>query len=76
MEPTYQDNSVKDSDQAEAPEQDYLIYDERAEISLPEAITWASSLPYGVTLYIYDLGQGINVVGNISDLIKAQKEKE
>ena len=61
MEPTYHDNSVVDSDQAEETTDD-VVYDERAEISLADAVIWVQSLPFPATLYLYDLGRGINVV--------------
>lgn len=61
MEPTYHDNSVADSDQAEETEDD-IVYDQREEISLADAVVWVQSLPFPATLYLYDLGQGINVV--------------
>jgi hypothetical protein len=58
IEPTYHDNSVDDSDEAEE-EIDSVVYDGRAVISVGDAIAWASSLPFAVTLYLYDLGDGI-----------------
>jgi len=61
MEPTYHDNSVPGADQAEETLDD-IVYDERAEISVAEALIWVQSLPFPATLYLYDLGQGINVV--------------
>jgi len=68
VEPTYHDNSVQDSDQTEAPEHSFSHYDQREEISLTDAVIWASSLPYAVTLYFYDLGDGVSVAGRISNL--------
>jgi hypothetical protein len=59
IEPTYHDNSVDDSDQAEVPDSDFVDYDERAAISVGDAIAWALSLPFAATLYLYDLGDGI-----------------
>jgi hypothetical protein len=59
VEPTYHDNSVDDSDQTEVPEPDFFLYDERAAISVGDAIAWALSLPFAATLYLYDLGDGI-----------------
>jgi hypothetical protein len=58
VEPTFHDNSIADSDQAH-PEDVGSPYDTREGISLAEAIEWASTLDYGVTLYLYDLGKGI-----------------
>ena len=57
IEPTYHDNSVDDSDETEIPDHpDFVVYDERAAISVADAVAWAASLPYAVTLYLYDLG--------------------
>lgn len=64
--PTYHDNSIQDADQAEAPEHSFCVYDQKEEISLADAVTWASSLPYAATLYFYDSGDGIGVAGRIS----------
>ena len=61
VEPTWHDNSAKDADQADS-WPDEFEYDERESISLFEAINWAGSLPYPVTLYLYDEGKGTNVV--------------
>src|ERR1700760_4621852 len=61
VEPTYHDNSCQDSDQAEETVND-LVYDQRPEISLADAVAWAQSLSFAATLYLYDLGQGINTV--------------
>ncbi len=30
--------------------------------SVVDAVNWANDLPYAVTLYLYDEGQGINIV--------------
>jgi hypothetical protein len=66
MEPTYHDNVCPDSDQADGTPDD-IAYDHRAEISLADAVTWVQSLPFPATLYLYDLGQGINAAnGNQS----------
>jgi len=67
VEPTYHDNAVQDSDQAELPEPGFTVYDERAAISLVDAVAWATALPFAVALYLYDLGHGINVVGKLSE---------
>ena len=66
IEDTWHDNSVSDSD--EAPEDlsgAGVIYDQRASITLTEAIRWANEQVSPVTLYIYDEGAGFNV-GRIS----------
>ncbi len=60
IEPTWHDNSYKDSDQAE--EIDAPEYDERPSISLADAVVWAQAQPFAVTLFLYDLGRGTNVV--------------
>ena len=59
VEPIYHDNSIKDSDETEIPEPGFIAYDERAVISVADAIAWATSLPFAATLYLYDLGSGI-----------------
>jgi hypothetical protein len=61
MEPTYHDNSVADSDQAHETTDD-IIYDQRAELSVADAVAWVQSLPFPATLYLYDLGDGISAV--------------
>lgn len=68
IEPTWHDNKCTDSDYSPKWVTEPTVgYDERAEISLHEALHWAMNLPYGVTLYLYDLGQGINIVGKASE---------
>jgi hypothetical protein len=59
IEPTYHDNTVDDSDETEVPEPGFTVYDERAIISVSDAIAWAVSLPFAATLYLYDLGDGM-----------------
>jgi hypothetical protein len=59
IEPVAHDNSCHDSDRADPPEGDFVPYDQRAEISLADAVIWAQSLSFAVTLYLYDLGDGI-----------------
>lgn len=59
VEPVSHDNSCPDSDRADEPGQGYFHFDQRAEISLADAVVWAQSLPFAVTLYLYDLGDGI-----------------
>jgi hypothetical protein len=54
IEPTWHDNKCKDSDQAEA-SQNELDYNERADLSVADAIKWADQFPFSVTLYLYDL---------------------
>jgi hypothetical protein len=58
IEPTWADNSCRDSDQAEADDPGAVVYEKREAISLAEAITWANAKPYAVTLYLYDEGRG------------------
>src|SRR5262245_48062562 len=62
IEPTCHDNRCKDSDQAPPMELIGLGYDERENISLAGAIEWAQGLHYPVTLYLYDLEDGIRAV--------------
>ena len=72
VEPTHQDNRVKDSDQCDPPNTSYetlqiITYDDRVNIALSDAVKWANELPYGVTLYIYDpntLDQGTKLMPN------------
>jgi hypothetical protein len=52
-EPTWHDNKCKDTDKAK-PTTGELDYEERANISVQDAIKWASDLPYSVTLYLYE----------------------
>jgi hypothetical protein len=55
-EATSHDNSKSDGDHADGG--DDIVYDQRLGISLADAITWANSLPGGVTLFLYDEGRG------------------
>ena len=59
VEPVSHDNSCPDSDQADEPGEGSFPFDQRTEISLADAVVWAQSLPFAVTLYLYDLGDGI-----------------
>jgi hypothetical protein len=59
IEPTSHDNSCADADQADDSAEESFAYDQRAEISLADAVIWAQSQPFAVTLYLYDLGDGI-----------------
>jgi hypothetical protein len=59
IEPVSHDNSCADSDQADEKDEGAILYDHRAEISLADAVVWAQSQPFAVTLYLYDLGEGI-----------------
>jgi hypothetical protein len=56
IEPVSHDNACQDADQAD---EEFFAYDQKAEISLADAVIWAQSLSYTVTLYLYDLGDGI-----------------
>jgi dTDP-glucose pyrophosphorylase len=58
VEATYHDNICADSDQAED-DANAVTYDQREEISLAKAVIWAQAFPSAVTLYLYDLGDGI-----------------
>jgi hypothetical protein len=59
IEPTWQDNSCQDSDQAEV-DRDASCYEERMNISVAEAVAWATAQPYAVTLHLYDEGRGFS----------------
>jgi hypothetical protein len=65
------DNSCPDSDQADEPKSDFSVHDQKAEISLADAVIWAQSQPFAVTLYLYDLGDEISVARKLSDPIKS-----
>lgn len=60
VEPACQDNSVKDSDQAEKPMHDWS-YDERDGISVQEAIAWAGRHIGQTTLFLRDEGDNETV---------------
>jgi hypothetical protein len=55
--------------EARSPNRAFFDYDQREEISLADAVFWASSLSFEVTLYVYDLGEGIKSAGKLSDLL-------
>jgi hypothetical protein len=57
IEPTWHDNS-HDGDRTEATEGE-SEYDEKANISLEEALAWGNEFKYPVTLFLYDEGDGI-----------------
>lgn len=57
VEPTWHDNSME-GDTVE-PTEDESDYDEKPGISVDEAIAWAHTFQNAVTLYLYDLGDGI-----------------
>jgi len=54
-EPTWHDNKCPDSDQAD-PNPNESDYQERANISVSDALEWAHLLPFPVTLYLNDSG--------------------
>jgi hypothetical protein len=56
VEPTWHDNSVADSDKAEAT-QGEIDYEERKGLSVADAIAWAKAFPFPVTIYLYDEGE-------------------
>jgi len=72
IEATWHDNGVPDSDQAER--DDGPTYEEKAAISVADAITWAQAEAFPVTLYLYDLGKGINVASR-SEVQALQRTK-
>lgn len=53
IEPTWHDNSCQDADQSQ-PSLNEIELSKIASVSVQDAITWAHSLGYGVTLYLYD----------------------
>lgn len=65
FEPTCHDNNLKAGiygDTTEHTDYDGMGYDEIKKCSLNEAIDWGIKSINYVTLYIYDLGKGINVI--------------
>ena len=53
------DNSCADADQAPEAEVTTVVdYDQRENISVADAVTWANQQPCPVTLYLYDEGCG------------------
>jgi len=56
VEPNWHDNSVADSDKAEAT-QGEIDYEERKGLSVADAIAWAKAFPFPVTIYLYDEGE-------------------
>ena len=59
VEAAWQDNTVKDADQAPPGEKDGPLYEEREHIPLSDAITWATAFAEPVTLFLYDEDAGI-----------------
>ena len=53
VEPTWHDNTHEEADKAE-PSEGEVDYDERERISVADAVAWAGSFPYPVTLHLYD----------------------
>ncbi len=58
VEATVHDNSVADADQALPSEADGL-YAEMENGSVADAVAWANTFPGPITLYLYDVGEGI-----------------
>lgn len=63
FEPACHDNHVKYEQKTLADVEDSWSYQELAECTLTEAVVCAFGLPGQTTLYLYDLGDGINIVG-------------
>ncbi len=59
IESTWHDNDCKDADQATSDAADQVAYDQRMNISVEDAIKWASAETAEVTLFLYDKGEGI-----------------
>jgi hypothetical protein len=62
VEATWHDNSNPESDKAERAFDD-VVYDQREDISLSDAVAWANGLAGCVTLYLYDQGRGTTSSG-------------
>jgi len=61
IEATEHDNSCLDADQAPESDPKLIVdYDALETVSVQEAIAWANSQPYPVTLFLYDLGGGFS----------------
>jgi hypothetical protein len=60
FEPTCHDNSVKDSD-FDTQRYEGIGYHEIANCSLSNAMHFASQAMAGLTVYLYDLGEGIKI---------------
>jgi hypothetical protein len=61
------DNSCPDADQApEAAINIVVDYDQRESISIEDAVLWASQQDCAVTLYLYDVGDGIANAGHFN----------
>ncbi|RYE92013.1 MAG: hypothetical protein EOO77_47370 [Oxalobacteraceae bacterium] len=57
IEATSHDNAREDVDQ-QPPSDDDVAYDQLENVTVQEAIAWASAEPCAVTLYLYDKGGG------------------
>ncbi len=58
IEPTWHDNKCTDADRAD-PREGEIDYEIRQDISITDAIAWASALPFGVTMYLWDSGAAL-----------------
>lgn len=58
IEATSNDWNVDDSDEQPSSPDD-IVFKDRKNISLQEAVAWASAEPSAVTLFLYDEGDGI-----------------
>lgn len=58
IEATSNDWNVDDSDEQPAGPDD-VVYEDRRDISVEEAVAWASGISSPVTLYLYNEGEGI-----------------
>ena len=58
LENTHQDNCCEDSDQAREDCEHQLMYDDRENISIAEAIKWGMAQKAEVTLYLYGTREG------------------
>ncbi|MEE9346664.1 MAG: hypothetical protein V3U82_00615 [Robiginitomaculum sp.] len=59
IENTSHDNGIEASDHSEAPDCGGIVFECRYNISLNEAIIWAESQKFPVTLFLYDEGIGV-----------------
>ena len=61
VEPTWHDNHCQDADQCEM-KVAWFGYDEKLECTVNEALEWGFLKPGENTLFLYDLGQGTDIV--------------
>jgi hypothetical protein len=61
VEAAWHDNSLDDADQVASPAEDGPNYAQMEHVALSDAVTWADSFAWPVTLFLYDEDDGIYV---------------